>query len=344
MKKNYLVLIIFLPAFLFGQKLAWKAETDFFFDNTEYAKSSYTIDQTMAGIHFSPQLILNWKNSKDNYSLNTGINLLKKLGSTNSLDKAQFLVDFQYDNKLTLFKAGVFNRADLLDDYSNFFFQDSVRYYHPVMEGLYLKRGNKKHYFKLWLDWTGLQSDSIRESFFLGASAFQKLDKHFFVDFQSYLYHFAGTRPSTPGQHVCENIVAQTSVGYSYKNKNIGINNLLLKGGIMTGFERNRVDLSTFYTPIGFVGEADIQYKRFGLDNLLYAGQPRMILYDNNGLGNQLYWGNPFLRGNFYLQSKLYWKVFDTKYVSGELASRQHFSEGNFYVEQLFTLSAKIGK
>ncbi len=334
---KFILILIFFPSILFGQKLTWNAGLNFFFDNTEYAGSSYTIDQTMAGVHLAPEIGVKWER---NHAIFGGANVQRNLGMTPAIYKVNLLAYYQYKDERRVFRAGSFLKNELLDDYSNLFFQDSVRYYRPTMDGLYFKKGDKNRFIKLWLDWTGLQSDTVRESFFLGASGYYTLPKGFFMDFQSYVFHYSVMRPVLPDQHVCDNILAQASIGYRYSDKN-GCK-ILVSGGVMGGFERNRKFMDDAYVPIGFVGRADAEYKRFGMENLLYAGKPRMKMYGE--FGNELYWGNPFLRGNFYLQNKLYWKVFDTKYVQGELAARTHFSEGKVFLEQMFTLSAKIGK
>ncbi|MGC3977216.1 MAG: hypothetical protein QM751_02650 [Paludibacteraceae bacterium] len=338
MKKSKIILFLFIfPIYIFGQEFTLKSGVNFFFDNTEFAGSSYTLDQTMAGVHLAPEIGLKWDKSNSLYG---GVNMLKQLGSIKTIDNVRLLAYYQFKDKNTFFRAGAFEKEDLFNDYSNFFFQDSVRYYRPIIEGLFLKKGNDRRYFKLWLDWTGLQSDTIRESFFLGASAYHAFARSFFTSFQSYVFHYAGTRPSHPNQHVCENILAQISLGYKYSGKDW--NNVTVSGGVLAGFERNRQFMDDTYIPVGFVAQADAEYKRWGVQNLLYAGQPRMKLY--NEFGHNLYWGNPFLRGNLYFQNKIYLKVFDTKYVTGELASRQSFSEGKLYFEQLFLLSASLSK
>lgn len=339
MKKTIqLLLFLFLSASMLAQHLDWKAGVNFFFDNTEFARSAYTTDQTMAGVNLSPEIGVKWSTENTVFA---GVNVLKKLGSASFSNNIQLLTYYQFQDKKTIFRAGAFLKENLLDDYSNFFFQDSITYYRPTIQGLYLKKGDKKHFVKLWLDWTGLQSDTIRESFFLGTSAYQQLNDHFFFDFQSYVFHYANTQPAHPEQNVCDNILAQLSAGYHYKNQS-GLNKLIFSAGILAGFERNRKWKDDYSMPIGLVGKADLEYKEWGIENLLYAGEPRMKLYGS--LGGNFYWGNPFLQGKFYLQNKIYWKVFDTKYVSGQLASRIHCCEKNIFFEQLFTLSANINK
>lgn len=331
-----IILFISFPSLFFAQKLNWESEVHFFFDNTEFAKSPFTIDQTMGGVSLGQ--FLSWELEKNHYVIG-GFDASKYLGSHHILNDIHFLAYYQYKDENTVFNTGSFHRHDLLDDYSNFFFQDSVNYYKHNMDGLYLKKGNDERFVKLWLDWTGLQSETERESFFVGASAYQAFTKNIFAEVQSYLFHYAGTRPATAGQNVCDNLLAQASVGYKYSDKNW--NKVLVSGGILAGFERNRKYMNDAYMPIGFAGKVDAEYKKWGTENLIYAGQSRMKLYSE--LGNEFYWGNPFLRGNFYLQNKLYWNVINSKNVTGQLSIRNHFSEGKMYFEQLFTLSASFG-
>lgn len=338
MKKilNILIFSLLFPVFLFSQEFRYNTEVLFFFDNTEFAKSNLAIDQTMAGVSLTQEL--GWKFDKNHYIMG-GVNAIKNLGGKNFLDKINFLAYYQLKDKNTLFKAGIFPRYGLLSDYSNFFFQDSIDFYNHTMEGLYLLKGNERHFIKLWLDWTGLQSETDRETFFIGASGYKKFGKLFFADFQSYMFHFATTRPNVDGLTVSDNLLGQLSIGLKHSNNN-GLNNFRLSAGVLSGFERDRINMDNYGTPTGGVAQFDIDYKEFGMENLFYYGQERMVLYDR--YGNQLYWGNPFLRSEMYYQNKLYWTFLDNKYVKGQVTARTHFSEGNFLFEQMLTLSARI--
>lgn len=336
MKSRIFIIVLCLPALVFGQKLKWNTEFDFFFDNTEFAKSTVTRDQTMAGATLTQEL--GWEFDK-NHRIVGGVDAMKSLGSHDFVTDFHLLAYYQLENENTLFKAGVFHRHGLFDDYSNLFFQDSIDYYKHTVEGLYLKKGDDTQHMKLWLDWTGLQSETERESFFLGASAFKKFGSVFFADFQSYMYHFATTRPNMPNMSVSDNVLGQVSVGLDFAGRNKH-DFFRLSGGLLAGYERDRLKMDEYNTPLGFVIKADAQYKAFGTENIVYLGEKRMSLYPN--YGNQLYWGNPFLRAGNYFQNKIYWNVIDTKYITGKLASRVHLSEGNLHFEQLFTLNASI--
>lgn len=340
MKKHLLIVILILaglPVSTTAQELQWNLNMNYFFDNTEFAPSGLSTDQTMAGVHFAPEIGMKWDG---NHSLYGGVDLMKKSASKSVLDKAKLIAYYQFKNENTLFKAGAFPRADLLSDYSTAFFQDSINYYRPVMEGLYLKKGTEKEFFKLWMDWTGLQTNTDRETFYLGASAYKQIRGPFFADFQSYMFHFAGMNPINPDITVCDNLLAQLSVGVKYSNIWV-FNNLMASAGVLSGFERDRYDINNYGTPIGAIIRLNADYKGFGTENNLYFGQPRMVLYRR--YGNELYWGNPFYREGRYIESKLYWNVIETQTVHGQLAAKFHYTEGRVLFEQLFTLRAAIG-
>ena len=340
MKKYLISIILFITGLSIStsaQELQWNLNLNYFFDNTEFARSALSNDQTMTGVHFSPELGMKWD---ENNSIYGGVDLLKKSASKTFADNVKFIAYYQFRNENTLFKAGAFQRGDLLSDYSTAFFQDSIGFYRPIMEGLFLKKGNETGYFKLWMDWTGLQTNTDRETFYLGASAYKQIRGPFFADFQSYMFHFAGMNPYNPDITVCDNLLAQLSVGVKYSNIWV-LNNLMASAGVLSGFERDRYDMNNYGTPTGAIFRINADYKGIGTENNLYFGQPHMVLYRR--YKNELYWGNPFYRDNYYIESKIFWNLIDTRTVKGQLAAKLHVTEGKLLFEQLFTLRASIG-
>ena len=89
-----LVLVFLLP--LSAQKLVWNANLNYFFDNTEYAKSTITKDQTMTGVHFAPEIGLAIDSV---HSFFAGADLLKTAGSQNVIDDIQPLAYYRYQNQ-----------------------------------------------------------------------------------------------------------------------------------------------------------------------------------------------------------------------------------------------------
>lgn len=336
MKPIVIFILLSISNFGFSQDLKLNTELNFFFDNTEFSKSSYTKDQTMAGVQLTQEIGLNFDKKHFIYS---GIDAIKNLGSHHFFDDYHLLAYYKMVDKNTLLEIGSFHRHELFDDYSNLFFQDSINFYKHTVDGVFLKKGDKDQFLKLWLDWTGLQSATERESFYVGLSGHKNFGKFFFANFQSYMYHFATTRPNPLDLSVVDNLQGQFSIGFNYKDKPQN-HHFSTSIGLMSGFERDRKLMDDYKTPLGIVITSKYDYKGFGTENILYYGQKRLTLYEK--YGNELYWGNPFLRGGNYFQNKLYWTWIENDKIEGQLSARTHFSEGKLFFEQMLTLNIAI--
>ena len=326
------VLFIFLVVHygVNAQDLQWKAGVNYFFDNTEYELSSFTQDQTMKGVHFSPEIGMSWDQS---HAIFGGIDALKISGTKVFLDKIDFTAYYQYHSDNVTFKVGSFPRENLLSNYSDFFFQDSILYFRPVIQGVFWQVGSPKAYANLWLDWVSHQTAVNREAFYVGASA-HKLYGSIIADFQSYIFHYANVNPTNPALSVCDNALSHISLGYTYANKQ-GLDTLLFAVGALAGFERDRGKGDAGYAPVGAVIRANVQYRGVGLKNTLYLGNPRMSMYTQ--FGGDFYWSNPFLRSSSYLQSKLYYNLFNNRWVEGKIGVNLHFTEQKVFFQQTFS-------
>lgn len=316
-----------------AQEYRWKMGFDYFFDNREYKKSSFDIPQTMNGIWLQPLGGISWDSAHAVYG---GVNLLKIPGTDEVADNAELVLYYQYETPKVLFRAGSFSSIEALPNYSDFFYSDSVNNFMPLMQGFFWQIGRDRNFVNAWMDWTGYATPEARESFFLGLSG--KASRGIlFGDFQSYLFHYAGTNPGNPAYGVSEHLQLMASAGIEYALENSF--NGLLSVGILAGMERDRkADIS--HKPVGFTARADASFWGFGTENTFYAGDPRMRLYP--GYGTELYWGNPFLRGSTYLQSKWYVNLIDTELVSARVNCNLHLTEGNLLFQQTLSVSVSI--
>lgn len=316
-----------------AQDYMWKLGLDYFFDNREYEKSSYIEPQTLNGIWFSPSGGVTWDSS---HTVVAGVDLLKIPGMKKAIDKVDLTLFYQYDSPNTIFRAGSFPRRDALSNYSDFFFNDSVKYFIPLMQGLFWQIGKGDNFFNAWMDWTGYATPENRESFFIGFSG-KAAKGIFFSDFQSYLFHYAGTNPGNPVYGVSEQMQGMASIGVELESAN-GLNGLL-SAGVFAGIERDR-NADIVHKPVGFISRANLEFWGIGTENTLYTGDPRMRFY--NQYGGDLYWGTPFLQGTSYLQSKFYIRFMETDRIKIRLNGNLHLTEGNLLFQQTLTLSASI--
>ena len=169
MNKRYLVIFLgFSVTASFAQDFVWQTGVHSFFNNNEFAGSTVKTSQTMAGVHFVPQLGLSYK---DNHRIFVGIDAMHEFGSDKSMEYRVPVAYYQFDGEPFVFYMGAFPRESLLDNYPRMFFQDSVGNYRPVMNGVFWEiRSKKDDCFNVWLDWTSRQTHETRETFFMGLS------------------------------------------------------------------------------------------------------------------------------------------------------------------------------
>ncbi len=339
-RKSITLLILFTASVCFGfsQELTWKLGYNYFFDNAEYARSSYSVDQTMHGMNLMPELGLRLDNRQTIY---TGVNLLKIAGSPSFTDREGFMAYYQYKTPKVLFRAGAFPKEELLDNYSTLLFKDSLQYFRPIMHGVFVNvKNDNNDFFNIWLDWTGYGSEDIRESFFIGASGLKRKNL-FFAEMQSYLYHYANTTPSTESYHIGEQVQMNLSLGVSHSNQN-GLDTLMFSVGGLFGMERDRGEGDGFEKPIGLTMRLCGEYNGLGTDNTAYFGDKRMSFYNIHG--DNLYWGTPFLRGSSYIQSKWYVNLIRSTRTNAKLGVNIHFSEKEVLFQQTITLTVNINR
>lgn len=319
-----------------AQSFEWKADATGFFDNGEYANIDNSYSKTMYGFRFSPEIGIRYKD----FSLFAGSHFQTSFGSKNYLDKISFTGYFQYQNEHHHFLFGAFPCDNLLENYTNFFIRDTFRYYRPNMTGLYYRLSGKNNFFKIYLDWTGLQSATERETFFVGLSGEQRC-KWFFAAITGYYYHYAKTRPNSGDGVVHDNGLGQAGIGIDFSERARRLHVLRFSANFMMGYECKRdKGITPSKMPMGLVLDLHAQYWRFGTRTLYYYGQKRFTVpTDNYAL---TYWGNPFLNANSYLESKWYVYFFKNNFVDGSAAAVFHLRGNKFGSQYLVQLNVHL--
>jgi hypothetical protein len=325
MKSKYLLLAaILISLSLSAQNLEWKAGVYNFFDNTEFSKSSYAVAQTMAGVRFSPEIGL----SVDSvHHLRFGIDMLKEYGSQHYQDGYTTTAYYFYDCKPFKFYMGSFPRLGLLDAMPRALFCDSIGYYRPNMTGFLWWYQKKQFDAKVFLDWTGKQTLSDHEAFFMGGM-FLYRRSIYFAELQTYMFHYAG---SIEVRGVRDNGMLHAAIGLDLTSLT-KLDTLSFRLGFLGGQERLRKETLSWNIRNGILAELQIGYKRMGLKSSTYIGQG--LMSDYSSMGSSLYWGDPLYRGTFYNRSDLFYDFFKSPFASARLTLSQHFSENQCFFEQ----------
>jgi hypothetical protein len=326
--KKQLVLLAFISfaTLCFSQKLEWGVALTPFFDNTEFGGSKAEIDQTMAGTRLAPEIGMSFDTI---HRVHVGVALLQEFGSTKTVDSYYPIAYYEYNLAPFKFCMGAFPRDSVTGDYPRVFFQDSIGYYRPLINGLVWKIYNNHSHMKVWLDWTGRQSETKREAFFMGWAGKTQKGVLYLQHF-GYMFHYAKMKNAPDSQYIHDNGLALTSVGIDLAKKT-GFEKLNIDAGWLLGLEDDR-GTSGWLKHNALMVQANVEYKGLGISNSFYYGAKQMAFYKEEN--NSLYWGEPIYRNSNYNRTDLYIKFIESDNVNIKFVYTLHAAEGTVYHEQ----------
>ncbi len=329
--------LLLINSSAFSQEPFWRLRFFSFFDNNEFGGSALKIPQTMSGIQLAPEAGFVWDTI---HRVSAGVNLLHEFGSVDAIDKFYPTVYYEVDRRPFKFIMGAFPRSMATGDYQRLFFQDSISYYRPNINGIFLEYFRDRGYLDLWLDWTGRQSRDVHETFFLGLSG--RINSGlFYATHTGYIYHFARKLNPVIDEAFHDNLLFQTSLGADLSDKTF-FTKLDISAGWVIGLERARADNTGWISLNGLLVAARVEYRFIGLYSSFYKGSGLMYFYRDHG--NDLYWGDPVYRSKTYNRSDVYLKFLESKYTDIELTYSLHFLEGRVYHEQMLKVKVSLNK
>jgi hypothetical protein len=321
-----LTILIFSAGSTFAQELEGNLSFFGFMDNREYMKSG-RYSQTIFGTWISPEVGLRIDSV---HRLRVGFNALYEFGSqrANFFDKIEPVIYYQYEKKNVDFFIGSFPRQNLVDDYPRALLSDTLNYYRPNVQGMLGKYETSTFREIIWLDWTSRQTNIDRETFIFGLSGKYQPNK-FFISHHAYMFHNAGAAIEVPGDNLQDNGAATVKLGVDL-SKSTFLDSLTIAAGGMMSFERTR-SVSDFVTPMGFVADLYLGYKRFSITNTFYAGE-----------GHHLILGDKFYDAKTYNRIDFGWTPILYKNISGRFVFTYHYADGIMDNQQAFFLRYNI--
>jgi hypothetical protein len=233
---------------------------------------------------------------------------------------------------------GAFPRARTIENYPRLFFQDSILYYHPNITGIFTEYRKGDNYFNVWLDWTGRQSKTVNEEFFIGFSGRYKTGIFYLQHFGA-MFHYAGKMDPVVEEPLHDNLLFLTSAGIDL-SENTCFAKLETNVGWADRLERSRADNSGWIASNGLLMETRVEYKWFGFFNTFFNGNDMMHYY--KVLGNKLYWGDPTYRSKTSDRADIYIKFLQSRSVDLQLTYSLTFMEGRMYHEQMLKINVNL--
>jgi len=331
----FILSLLIISNIAVAQEKNWRVDLFSFFDNTEFGNSKVTIPQTMAGVMVAPEAGMLWDSI---HKVNIGVNLMHEYGSPKAIDRFYPTAYYEFNRGFQKFTMGAFPRMRVIGNYPRLFFSDSITYYRPNINGIFWEFRKDNNYLNVWLDWTGRQSKTMNEAFFIGSSGRYNFGIFYIQQF-GYMFHLAGKMDPVVNEALHDNLLFNPSVGIDLKGKSI-FSTLEANAGWVTRFERSRADNTGWIKLNGFLSEVRLEYKWLGFFNTFYAGDGMMYFYAQRG--NDLYWGDPVYRARSYDRSDFYIIFMKRQSVNIDLTFSFHYLENRIYNEQMLKVFVNL--
>jgi hypothetical protein len=328
MKKRIITCIIIWLSFNinycgFAQEWNWNTGYQGFFDNREYF-NSYVPPQTMFGSRLSAFTGFSINESNE---FGAGLHILYEFGDQLNKDDIQPVLFFRHSSNFANIILGTYPRHKLLD-LPFFLLSDTLNYYRPNLEGIYLEFRQSWGSHQLWLDWTSRQDNYVRETFKIGGTGKLSHGK-FFYRHDFVMTHYAGPAIPILTDHIRDNGGLYSGIGIDFSN-NTFFDTLVFQTGLCFSYDRlrNIYDLRTYF---GSLSQFTIEFRGFGLNTASYFGDGQVQM---NGDG--LYAAPVYNRFDFY------WRVFRRENIQGKVQFTMHLVEGVLDMSQSFTIYATL--
>jgi len=338
MKKLHTCILLFFAAVITASaqtNFEWSIGALGFVDNREY-QSAYQNDQSMLGIRLAPEIGVGFG---EYHHLRTGVNVLKEFGRDMNKNDVVYTAYYHYNKKPFSFYFGSFPRQFAVGDFPAVFFQDSLTYFQPNLEGFVWRYEKQKGYASLFLNWDSRQSVLQREIFTAGSAGI--LRKNIFYGKYQYSYrHYALRSISDEEERIHDNGLLHAAVGVNLTEKT-NFDTLYINAGYLVGHERRRT-VGRWKAPQGLFVEAQAEWQGIGIKNTLYAGEGLMIYYKTPYNEGNLYSGDPYYQAKFYNRTDLYIKLITSTWANACFDWSFHYDGYRISSQQQFILTVNI--
>jgi hypothetical protein len=310
---------------LFSQELKMKAGLFGFFDNREYF-NYYENDQTIFGTRAYAQAGIGLNQKSEIF---IGANGLYEFGSSFDPNSIKPIMYFHYQSNSLNALIGAFQRYKLIN-LPNILLNDTLEYYRPNIEGIYLGYKGNRFSQDIWIDWTSRQSKEDREVFVIGGSGTAKIN-YFFYKHDFVFTHYALTARSNNNEHIHDNGGFYSRIGIDLSDRSI-FDSLTLSTGFTLSYDRIRNEYPLRYNK-GSLSELYIQYHSLGAKFTSYFGNGQVFIT-----------GDPLYEAQNYSRLDLFWILFRKSGIEGEIELSFHFVNDFINYSQKFTIRADLSQ
>jgi hypothetical protein len=328
-----------------AQQFKWSLGLDTRFDNHEYEAvkapgliSSGTAFSTRAtpvvGIGFGA-----------GHSVMGGGSFIFDMGAPLDKRDPELLLYYNYKSPKFGVYAGKFERRRLVGSYSRAIYSGSRAFYDNVLEGFAVQYTPRQGSFEIVLDWDGIQSEAVRESFrVLSAAEWSPTEarsmRWFTAGYSFDGYHLASSAEALEG--VVDHVLINPFVGVDFRRLGAEwFQKLRLTAGWLGSFDRERRGDGEWKPTHGVTLDFVVQKWNVGIDNRLYVGNALFPFWSD--YGRSVYKGEAFYAvSDVYNFTKLYWKPRLAEGVALDLQMIFHYDGRHFGFQQVVQVGVSL--
>jgi hypothetical protein len=318
-----LCVLIVLASNSFGQQITLKTGIFSFFDNREYF-NYYENDQTIFGTRVFANTTLS---VNDKSELCIGVDGLYEFGAKFNADYIKPIAYIHHKGDPIDLYFGSFYRDPIIN-MPKLLLNDTLQYYKPNVEGIYLAYNNKNIKHNIWIDWVSRQSKVDKEIFYIGGSG-SVTYKYWFYKHDFIFTHYALTSNAYSNEHIRDNGGIYSRLGYEKKSFLIFDSISFSIGGVISYDRTRNITPLRYYK--GIMTEIGLYYKAIGVHCSNYTGNGQLIIT-----------GDPLYKAKFYNRVDLIWRIFNHPGIEGAVEFSVHFINDIIDYSQKFTLRADL--
>jgi hypothetical protein len=309
MKVTITVILLFFMLISEAQKPVFRISMMGIGDNREFdngLSKSQTILGTLTAFEIGTSIAGN--------SIFAGISELYEFGSRIDFHLPHPIIYYKYEDQKKVFLFGSFPRLGEIE-FPLAMLADTLLYFRPQIQGLLGKLTGTWGHQLAFVDWTGRQTATVRESFMAGSSGEVKMNQFFFQNYVL-LNHLAHTSEKVNDLHIRDYFGYALLPGIRLRNdKQFSCQ---LKGGLLTSIFRERSVTDGFLVRNSFLFEGTCRYKNFTLLNTLHSGQKLEFAL-----------GDPLYRSANYFRTDVIWYFINFKNVKARFNWSFHLIDWN---------------
>jgi len=317
----------------YGQRLHADLAFDGLFDNREFKNDM--LPQTIYGMRVMPQIGIDY----GKHSLVAGLSKVWEFGSDQTINP-DVIMYYQYGGEKWTTMFGAIPRKNLQRQLPDAFLYDSIAFFDATIGGTVIQYHGSLFQSELYCNWFSRQSFTQREAFRIvwdGYIGNGVIGGGWFTA----MTHYANTMQHNHALY--EKFQFNPYLSFDLSKGLESDFKVKADAGMLFSIVHCRAH-DFWYTPMGFLGDIQLGWKRFDIKSTVFAGAPQQPYLNDPEAGLKFHRSDPFYNHSFYNKTEMGIMFISDENVELGFRWNVHFTPGSpVHNQQLITLKYRIG-